>query len=277
MRQSAIASVVAAAFALAGATTAHAARTDSDGDGMPDRWEKHHGLKVHQADGRADKDGDGLSNLAEYRAGGDPRREDTDRDGQDDGDEVHDGSSTTRITDADTDHDGVLDGDEDRDHDSVANEDEDDGREVCQKDDDDGDGDHVSDEDENDFGDRVADPDSDDDGILDGDEDHNGDGRSDEDDDDAEHDRCTGAEEDSDDRLGPIVSFDEGTGALVVDTLSVGPLTFVVTDDTEIEFDSSGHGSGGEASTDDLVPGAVINEVDLEDNGTLEEIELART
>jgi hypothetical protein len=53
-------------------------------------------------------------------------------------------------------------------------------------------------------------------------------------------------------------------------------LHFVVTDDTEIEFDSSGHGSGGDATVDDLQPGATVQEVDLAKDGTLEEIELAR-
>ena len=54
----------------------------------------------------------------------------------------------------------------------------------------------------------------------------------------------------------------------------------MVTDDTEIEFDSSGPGSGWDGTTADLVAGAVVVEVDLEDDsdivGELEEIELAR-
>lgn len=40
---------------------------DSDDDGMPDSWERRHGLNPHNpADGPADKDNDGYSNLEEY-------------------------------------------------------------------------------------------------------------------------------------------------------------------------------------------------------------------
>src|SRR5205085_8066699 len=99
----------------------------------------------------------------------------------------------------------------------------------------------------------------------DGDEDSDDDGQVNEDDDDSDDDVCADDNEDVDDVLGPIVSFDAETGALVIDTVRAGQLTFVVTQDTEIEFDSSGHGSGGDASTEDLVEGAVVSEVDLAD------------
>ena len=169
------------------------AATDRDGDGMPSRWETRHGLDPDHADGTADLDGDGLSNLGEYRHGGDPQDQDTDKDGDDDGDEVHDGSRTTRIDDRDTDGAGIRDGDED-----------------------------------------------------------------------------------ADDLLGPIVTFDPDSGQLVVDTVQSGQLTFLVTDDTKVEYDGSGHGSGGDAGVDALTPGAVVEEVDLEHDGSLDKVELAR-
>lgn len=50
---------------------------DSDGDGMPDWWESKYSLDLQSAaDAGLDADGDGISNLAEYRAGLDPRRDD---------------------------------------------------------------------------------------------------------------------------------------------------------------------------------------------------------
>jgi hypothetical protein len=47
---------------------------DSDGDGMSDAWEQHFGLNPDSpADATADPDADGQPNLAEHRAGTDPR------------------------------------------------------------------------------------------------------------------------------------------------------------------------------------------------------------
>jgi hypothetical protein len=41
---------------------------DGDGDGMPDAWERTHGLDPARADGNADRDGDGLTNIEDWLA-----------------------------------------------------------------------------------------------------------------------------------------------------------------------------------------------------------------
>ena len=103
---------------------------DSDMDGMPDSWEDANGLdKNSNADAGLDNDAnggaDGLTNLEEFEAGTDPRDADTDNDGLKDGDEVHGtfnpwtdgvlGNPPGNPTDprvADSDGDGTSDGDE---------------------------------------------------------------------------------------------------------------------------------------------------------------------
>lgn len=45
----------------------HSALTDNDGDGMPDEWEKTHGLDAHNPEDRnGDRNSDGYTNLEEY-------------------------------------------------------------------------------------------------------------------------------------------------------------------------------------------------------------------
>lgn len=47
---------------------------DSDGDGIPNEWERKHGLDwTDPSDALLDFDGDGLTNLEEYKRGSDPR------------------------------------------------------------------------------------------------------------------------------------------------------------------------------------------------------------
>jgi hypothetical protein len=47
---------------------AGAPEPDRDGDGMPDAWERAHGLDPARADGNADRDGDGLTNIEDWLA-----------------------------------------------------------------------------------------------------------------------------------------------------------------------------------------------------------------
>jgi hypothetical protein len=72
------------------------AQLDSDGDGLPDYWERAFGLDPFDARGingtKGDLDKDGLSNLEEFKRGTDPSNPDTDGDGFMDGVEVRLGS-----------------------------------------------------------------------------------------------------------------------------------------------------------------------------------------
>ena len=72
------------AFPASGMARSHG---DRNGDRIPDRWERAHhlSLKVNQA--KRDQDHDGLRNKAEFMAGDNPRDADTDNDGVKDGQE----------------------------------------------------------------------------------------------------------------------------------------------------------------------------------------------
>ena len=81
--------LVLAATLLAGLlfAAAPASARDRNHDRLPDKWEKHHHLSLKVKQARRDQDHDGLRNLGEFRAGTNPRRADSDRDGVKDGDE----------------------------------------------------------------------------------------------------------------------------------------------------------------------------------------------
>ena len=82
---------------------------DSDGDGLADSWETTNFGDLSQgADG--DPDSDTLTNAAEILAGSDPNNADTDEDGLSDGQEVNELGTNPSVVD--TDSDGVDDNDE---------------------------------------------------------------------------------------------------------------------------------------------------------------------
>ncbi|MDM8522660.1 hypothetical protein QUF80_04740 [Desulfococcaceae bacterium HSG8] len=93
-----------------------AAAGDSDGDGMPDWWEKRfpgnesQNLDFQKDDSREDPDEDNLVNIEEFSYGTHPFYKDTDEDGLDDGEEVH--QYRTNPAMADTDGGGRADGHE---------------------------------------------------------------------------------------------------------------------------------------------------------------------
>ncbi len=88
-----LAAALVALFAVA--MPAGAASKDGNRDGIPDRWEKRHGLTLKKNQARLDQDRDGLRNRGEWRHGTNPRKRDTDGDGVIDGREVKQGSDPT--------------------------------------------------------------------------------------------------------------------------------------------------------------------------------------
>lgn len=60
---------------------------DRNHDSIPDKWEKKHHLSLKHDQARRDQDSDALRNRGEYRAGMNPRDDDSDDDGVEDGDE----------------------------------------------------------------------------------------------------------------------------------------------------------------------------------------------
>lgn len=87
---------------------------DTDGDGLPDKWEYDHGLSPLSADGvhgaNGDFDNDGLLNHAELTYSTNPTDSDFDNDGLTDGDEVF--VYLTNPNEYDTDNDSLSDGEE---------------------------------------------------------------------------------------------------------------------------------------------------------------------
>lgn len=77
---------------------------DSDQDGITDVWEIKHGFnELDATDAALDPDVDGLSNLQEFQNDADPAQADTDGDGLLDGEEVHEHNTSPILPDSDGD------------------------------------------------------------------------------------------------------------------------------------------------------------------------------
>src|SRR4051794_6682060 len=77
-----------AVFATLGATAVAGAKSgDRDRDKLPDKWEKKFKLSTSKNSARQDNDRDGLNNRGEFELGDNPRDADSDNDGVKDGDE----------------------------------------------------------------------------------------------------------------------------------------------------------------------------------------------
>jgi minor extracellular serine protease Vpr len=83
---------------------------DNDNDGIPDIYERQHGLSIlAPSDAGLDFDNDGLSNLEEYQYRTDIYNDDTDGDGVNDAEEIRLGTSPVKWVHGDRDGDGIAD------------------------------------------------------------------------------------------------------------------------------------------------------------------------
>jgi Thrombospondin type 3 repeat len=83
-------------------------KKDRDGDRLPDKWEKAHGLNPKKKDATKDPDGDDLRNADEFGWQTEPKKADTDGDKFADGREIEDGTNpkdagSFKLPDADAD------------------------------------------------------------------------------------------------------------------------------------------------------------------------------
>ncbi len=103
------------------ATAAGAVSGDRNGDGIPERWAKKHGLKANVNQANRDQDRDRVKNICEYEARMDPRDRNSDDDRRSDAREDSDRDGVVNLVESkvgtgcgedDSDDDGVEDGDE---------------------------------------------------------------------------------------------------------------------------------------------------------------------
>jgi hypothetical protein len=82
-----LAGLIAALAAMVVFAAPAMASGDRNHDGIPDKWERKHDLSLKHSQAKKDQDSDGLKNKGEFRASFDPQDADTDDDGVEDGDE----------------------------------------------------------------------------------------------------------------------------------------------------------------------------------------------
>lgn len=113
--------IAATAMVFLIVASADAGRADRNGDGIPDRWAKKHGLNAKKNQANRDQDRDKVKNICEYEAGTNPRKKNSDRDRVKDGKEDSDDDGMvnsvesvveTDCGESDSDGDGTDDGDE---------------------------------------------------------------------------------------------------------------------------------------------------------------------
>lgn len=285
---------------LMGMMGGSAQAADVNRDGLPDAWERAHGLSLSYDQRFADQDRDGLNNLYEFRSSTDPKRVDSDRDGRGDGREDADGDRLTnaqeqrlrtRSNDPDSDDDGRPDYVEDNDSDRLGNGlelaigtnpvDADTDNDGVTDADEDSDGDNLENDEEFLSGTKPADSDSDDDGILDGNEDRDGDGVDNDDEfalgtDPRDSDSDDDGVQDGAESAGTIVSFDGTT--LVITQLDGSTLSAPVAASIVVEADDCDtfRDNDGEGTLADLQPGVVLSEVEIdEQTQEIVEVEIA--
>jgi hypothetical protein len=205
LRSCALCCAVALSLALAASSeAATCSGKDAKKNGLPDKWEQKYKLKLSdKKGGKGDPDRDGLNNKEECKAGTNPNKADSERDGLKDGFEVK--KSLTSPLKDDTDGDEVEDVAEDLDEDGLSNLGEQDTGLNPRKDDtdsdgimdgcEDSDGDGMTNSGEEEIDLDPSDSDSDDDGLSDGEDDSDEDGSA-----DGENDfACSGGDDDGGD------------------------------------------------------------------------------
>jgi hypothetical protein len=241
-----------------GVVPAAAARGGNDHDGLPQRWERAHGTNPHVQDSGADLDADRLMNRGEFKFHTDPQ-------------------------DADSDDDGFSDGEEVRDLKTDPNEADGDNNDGAECDDDDGaeDADEPGDVDDDD----ANEADDDDDGAEDADEPGDVDNNDDDEAEDGDDTECADdGESDADDEgevehvVATIESYNSSTGRLTLKTTDNKTVTGIVTNDTELDWESlDGSEPDSSASKSDLDPGQKVTDYEFEDGSeNFSEVDLAK-